>query len=222
MVSNPQNIIDSIAQEFADAVREVDRQDERLEKMAREIGTDILDKYEQLMTCIFWDEKEWAYEKGFPIGLNIMKEGIILFTASAQNPASFPSATPKEAIARLIAKGRQKLNDMLFLYDSGHWQDLSRDLYYGVFHVMSATLFSKALHFSKHQDIIAAFCREFIQTGVFPAQFDPCIARLFERRFKSEYDLMFQIAKEDAAQDIADAEMIVNECENYLRIKGFL
>jgi predicted nucleotidyltransferase len=39
---------------------------------------EIMDRYYALIGCIVCDEKEWERKKRFPIGLNILKEGIEL------------------------------------------------------------------------------------------------------------------------------------------------
>lgn len=42
------------------------------------IGVDFLNKYDVLIADIVCDEKEWENKKRFPLGLNILKEGIEL------------------------------------------------------------------------------------------------------------------------------------------------
>jgi len=56
----------------------VDRRRKTDEKILQEIGTEFLDRYEALITDILCDEKEWEKKKHFPIGLNILKEGVRL------------------------------------------------------------------------------------------------------------------------------------------------
>jgi predicted nucleotidyltransferase len=48
------------------------------ENILLNIGVDFLNKYDILIGDIVYDEKEWESRKRFPIGLNILKEGIEL------------------------------------------------------------------------------------------------------------------------------------------------
>ena len=48
------------------------------ENILLNIGVDFLNKYDILIGDIIYDEKEWESRKRFPIGLNILKEGIEL------------------------------------------------------------------------------------------------------------------------------------------------
>lgn len=56
----------------------VDKRRKTDENILLDIGVEFLDKYEVLIAEILCDEKEWERKKRFPIGLNILKEGIRL------------------------------------------------------------------------------------------------------------------------------------------------
>lgn len=56
----------------------LDQRRKAYEKILLEIGVDFLNKYNILIGDIIYDEKEWELRKKFPLGLNIMKEGIEL------------------------------------------------------------------------------------------------------------------------------------------------
>lgn len=49
---------------------------EEILEIIYDIGYGILDKYEQLASCLIWNEKEWSIQKNFPIGKHILKDGI--------------------------------------------------------------------------------------------------------------------------------------------------
>ncbi len=55
-----------------------DKRDENTKESLLEICVDMLNKYDTLVSFILCDEKEWANKRKFPIGLNIIKEGIEL------------------------------------------------------------------------------------------------------------------------------------------------
>lgn len=56
----------------------VDKRRKTDENILLDIGVKFLDKYEALIAEILCDEKEWEKKKRFPIGLNILKEGVRL------------------------------------------------------------------------------------------------------------------------------------------------
>ena len=56
----------------------VDKKDKSSQEIILDACVEIMDKYYELIGCIVCDEKEWEMKKRFPIGLNILKEGIEL------------------------------------------------------------------------------------------------------------------------------------------------
>ncbi|MFH0812258.1 MAG: nucleotidyltransferase domain-containing protein [Pseudomonadota bacterium] len=56
----------------------VDERRKIYEEILLDIGNEFMDKYEVLIGDIVCDEKEWERKKRFPIGLNILQEGIEL------------------------------------------------------------------------------------------------------------------------------------------------
>lgn len=56
----------------------VDKKRKADENMLLDIGVEFLDKHEALVAEILCDEEEWEKKKRFPIGLNILKEGVWL------------------------------------------------------------------------------------------------------------------------------------------------
>ncbi len=56
----------------------VDRNDRAVRDIILDACVEIMDTYFKLIGCIICDEKEWELKKRFPIGLNILKEGVEL------------------------------------------------------------------------------------------------------------------------------------------------
>ncbi len=54
----------------------VDKRERQILEMVLDESAEIMDKYEALIGYIVCDEDEWEKKKKFPIGLNILKEGI--------------------------------------------------------------------------------------------------------------------------------------------------
>ena len=56
----------------------VDKRNKSIQDIVLDGCVEIMDRYYELIGCIVCDEKEWEKKKRFPIGLNILKEGIEL------------------------------------------------------------------------------------------------------------------------------------------------
>ena len=56
----------------------VDKREKKIQETVLDACVEIMNRYYALVGCIVCDEKEWERKKRFPIGLNILKEGIEL------------------------------------------------------------------------------------------------------------------------------------------------
>ena len=56
----------------------VDERGKGIQEVVLDSCVEIMNKYYALIGCIVCDEREWERKKKFPIGLNILKEGIEL------------------------------------------------------------------------------------------------------------------------------------------------
>ncbi len=56
----------------------VDKKEKYIQDVILDSCVEIMDKYYELIGCIVCDQKEWELKKRFPIGLNILKEGVEL------------------------------------------------------------------------------------------------------------------------------------------------
>ncbi|MBI3753476.1 MAG: nucleotidyltransferase domain-containing protein [Deltaproteobacteria bacterium] len=56
----------------------VDKREKDIQEIVLDASVEIMNKYYALIACIVCDEKEWERKKRFPIGLNILKEGVEL------------------------------------------------------------------------------------------------------------------------------------------------
>lgn len=56
----------------------VDKKEKYIQDIILDACVEIMDRYYELIGCIVCDEQEWERKKKFPIGLNILKEGVEL------------------------------------------------------------------------------------------------------------------------------------------------
>lgn len=54
----------------------VDKRDREIVKKIRKIAVEILDEHERLIGNVVYDAEEWERKKTFPLGVNILREGV--------------------------------------------------------------------------------------------------------------------------------------------------
>ncbi len=52
--------------------------DEQIEDVILDIEVNVLNQFDKLTTCLIWNIEDWNLKKRFPIGRNILKEGVLL------------------------------------------------------------------------------------------------------------------------------------------------
>jgi predicted nucleotidyltransferase len=56
----------------------VDQKTEEIEDKILDVSVDTLNQFDRITSCLVWEEKDWELKKRFPIGKNIIREGILL------------------------------------------------------------------------------------------------------------------------------------------------
>jgi uncharacterized protein (UPF0332 family) len=121
-----------------------------------------------------------------------------------------------ENLSLMLAKSYEKLEAARRDFDAGSYSEVSSRSYYAVFHAISAVLASKGLSFSSHSQVLGAFNREFVKSGIFPHDTFRKIQRLFENRQIGDYDVLTRIDRKTAGKDIEDASWLISECQKIL------
>ena len=106
--------------------------------------------------------------------------------------------TAHDEISALISKSKDKLKTSRLNLEAGQYDDCVSRAYYAVFHALTAVLLDKGLVYSSHSQVIGAFNRDFVKTGVFQTALTSMIQELFDGRQTGDYDPMSDISKEDA------------------------
>lgn len=92
--------------------------------------------------------------------------------------------------------------------------------YYAIFHGMRAVLALERLDFKKHSAVIAKFRELYIKTGLFDKAFSPVIGNAFDLRGSSDYDDFFLLSKQEALDQIADAQQFLAAIEAYIQTQS--
>lgn len=122
----------------------------------------------------------------------------------------------KHALTALLTMAEEKLRAARLLLDGEAWGDASSRAYYAAFHAVSAVLLSRDESYSHHAQVLGAFNRGFVHTGLFPREFTAVLTRLFENRQSGDYDVLARVTDIEARQDVADAQRIVGTIRQFL------
>lgn len=117
------------------------------------------------------------------------------------------------ATEALLAKSSRTLDAARAVIEGGFYDDASSRAYYAAFHAVSAALAGRGLFFASHGQVLGAFNREFVKTGLSPAEAFQKIRQLFEHRQVGDYSATVSIDRATAERDIADAEWILEQCK---------
>ncbi len=112
--------------------------------------------------------------------------------------------------AALLSAARSKLEAAALLQASGMHGDAASRAYYAAFHAVSALHLAAGNSFSSHAQVIGRFNKDFVRSGLFAARFTRILTRLFEDRQLGDYEAAAEIGPTQAAQDVADAQALVD------------
>ena len=87
--------------------------------------------------------------------------------------------------------------------------------YYAVFHAMRSVLILEGKDFAKHAGVISYFRKEYVKTGIFPADISDTITDLFNSRSSSDYDDHFDFTKDEVMELLKEAVGFVAIIEEY-------
>ena len=108
-------------------------------------------------------------------------------------------------------KAAQKLVEQQF------YKDAANRSYYAVFHAMRSVLAIDGIDMKHHSGIISEFRRRYIKSEIFEVKMSEIISLLFDARTESDYDDFYVVTKADAEQQVVNAEIFLENIEEYLK-----
>ena len=122
----------------------------------------------------------------------------------------------RKAAGALLAKAARTLEAAQSVIENGFFDDASSRAYYTAFHAASAALAGRGLFFSSHGQVMGAFNREFVKTGLCPVEAFQKIRRLFQDRHTGDYDASRSLDEETGRRAVEDAAWLVDECRRLI------
>jgi uncharacterized protein (UPF0332 family) len=124
---------------------------------------------------------------------------------------------PLQALLRYrLDQARETLREAGILLANDAYRGAINRAYYAMFYALLALLATKQLGTSRHSAAIALFDREFVKTGVFPAELSQALHLAFERRQTHDYGEIVEADRASAEEALAGARAFVDEVERYL------
>lgn len=119
-----------------------------------------------------------------------------------------------------LETAREKMYSAKLLYDAGQYKDSIGRSYYAIFSAVRAVLATARVDFSKHAGVISYFQREYIKSGIFDKKYSGYLQQAFQVRNSCDYDDFFIVTKQDAEEQYARAEELIEVISSFLGNKN--
>jgi uncharacterized protein (UPF0332 family) len=98
--------------------------------------------------------------------------------------------TEAAEIKRLVRAAEEDEAVAARLFGEGKFRQAVSRAYYAAFYYVTAVLYTKGLSYKRHGAAIAAFNKEFVRPGVFPAGDYAAVKSAFDLRHEADYRLI--------------------------------
>ena len=123
----------------------------------------------------------------------------------------------REIVVRLwLNRAAEAIAEADLLTRAGHSSAGVSRLYYACFYAATAALQWRDLSSSKHSGVLSLFTREFVKTGIIPADVAQGYRELFSKRQRADYEPIVNWNVEDLEDWAAKAQRFVRRVERML------
>jgi uncharacterized protein (UPF0332 family) len=124
-------------------------------------------------------------------------------------------------IADQLVRADQAMQAAKALAGLGLCNDAVSRAYYAVLHILRAALLSRGVEPKTHGGAVHLFNAELVRAGIFPNTHNRLLSGLQRARELADYDAAVVFSAEDAAAEIADAEVFTRAVREYLAREGW-
>ena len=135
---------------------------------------------------------------------------------SERKGSCLPYSRKKELSAYRMEGARETIEVAEDCCNGKHYRDAINRSYYAAFYAVKAVLALDERDFKRHKDVIAYFNQNYVASEILPKDIGRKIARLQQRREKSDYDDFYIASKEEAEEQIGNAKSIIAAIQDYL------
>ena len=132
------------------------------------------------------------------------------------------AGSPVDYLKAKLDRSKEDLDDALDLFQQGKYRLSVNRAYYGIFHVVSATLTAMGHIRSKHSAVEAAFQQYLIRSGLLETEHGVTYKLARKMREDADYDI-YKVITEETARDILEqCQRLQNHVEQYLYKSGLI
>lgn len=121
-----------------------------------------------------------------------------------------------DLIRTQMRKNEEKLNAAKTLFREGFVDDAISRAYYSMFHAASAVLFAEGTTVESHSALKTMFGLHFVKTGMIDKKYGRWLNKLKDERENGDYDIFTSFEREDAKEDLNEAEEFLSEMKRFL------
>lgn len=122
----------------------------------------------------------------------------------------------KPEIQALIQRAEDSLRLASRLLHESVYAVAASQAYYAMFYMASAALLTRGLRFKRHASLVRAFGGEFVKSGLLPSHLQKKLGAAFVERIRSDYEVLQDVTREDAADQLDRAEEFVTAVKAFL------
>ena len=122
----------------------------------------------------------------------------------------------KELAKHRLEQAKEDLEAGKLLYDKNFYKLANNRSYYSIFHSIKAVLALEPVDFKRHKDVVAYFNRTYAATEKIPREIGRKLARLQQKREKSDYDDFYIASKEETMEQIENTKSVILAVKDYL------
>lgn len=127
------------------------------------------------------------------------------------------SGTKQDLVLYRIDTAKGDVRSAKILMEAKEYKGANNRAYYGIYHAISAIHALDERAYKRHKDALANFNKDYVKTEIFPRSLGKRIAEAEEIRHASDYDDFYIATREEAQEQIATAEELIERVENYVK-----
>lgn len=115
-----------------------------------------------------------------------------------------------------LSKADKNIEAARILLESKYYSESINRSYYAIFHSLRALLAYNKFDSKKHSGIISYFNQHYVKENKFSKEYSVILSQAFMVRNKSDYDDFYIVSRQEAVDQITNAEMFVSEIKHYI------
>jgi uncharacterized protein (UPF0332 family) len=127
----------------------------------------------------------------------------------------------KTNIEEELTRAKKSLDSAEILYEHGNYSDAISRLYYFLFHIVKALLFSIGLEPKSHEGLLILFGKHFVKTGIFLPKDSHTISQLMKYREEADYNTSYVFTGEDYLEFRTKTDELSDKIIKYLVEKNY-